>query len=366
MVSVARKNLFSDPVRLLISVGGVTLAVMLILVLLSLYRGFNKEAGSFVEGLPADLWVGQEGVSDLFHSRSILPDNLGPAIEETEGVAWVFVLNNHGQVNFQRGEDEVATWIMSIDPGHAALPALADRVPGKGEIFVDRILAKKYGLSEGDVLQYGDRSFRIAYVGDIGNVILSQYSFISPEDYKALFGAEGVVNFYLVRLEEGVRGATVAQALEEKLPGITVLTRETFAANNRGVVTDFFLPILLVIVAVAFVVGLAVLGITIYTATIERVREYGILKAIGASASHLFQMVLYQSFVVGVIGFALGVAASMGLNALASAFVPEFVTQIQPTDVLLVGLAAALMSLLAAGIPVRRVASVDPALVFRA
>lgn len=366
MVPVARKNLFADKIRFLISVGGITLAVMLILVLQSVYQGFNKEAGSFVADMPADLWVGQTGVSDLFHSRSVLPDDLAPAIEETEGVDYVFVLNNHGQVKFQQDGGEVATWVMSIDPGSVDLPALENRVPDKGEIFIDTILAKKDGISTGDVLEYGESTFTVTYIGDIGNVILSQYSFISPEDYLDLFGAPGIVNFYLVGLNDPSQATGVTQALEDRLPDTTVLTRDTFAANSRDVVTDFFLPILLVVVIVAFVVGLAVLGITIYTITIEKTREYGIMKAIGASGGYLYRMVVYQSLIVGLIGFALGVVSSFGLNALASEFVPEFVTEIRLQDVLMVGGVAAVMSVLAALIPVRRVASIDPALVFRA
>jgi ABC-type antimicrobial peptide transport system permease subunit len=77
-------------------------------------------------------------------------------------------------------------------------------------------------------------------------------------------------------------------------------------------------------------------------------------------------MVVYQSLIVGVIGFALGVIFSFGLNSLASQFVPEFVTEIRLLDVLIVGGVAAVMSVLAALIPIRRVASIDPALVFRA
>ncbi len=366
MVPVARKNLFADKVRFLISVGGVTLAVLLILVLQSLYQGFSKEAGSFVANMPADLWVGQQGVSDLFHSRSVLPDDLAPTIEETEGVDYVFVLNNHGQVKFQRDSGEVATWVMSIDPRSVDLPALENRVPAKGEIFVDTVLAKKDDISIGDVLEYGERTFTVAYIGKIGNVILSQYSFISPEDYLDLFGAPGIVNFYLVGLNDPSQSASVAQALENRLPDTTVLTRDKFTANSREVVTSFFLPILMIVVIVAFVVGLAVLGITIYTATIEKTREYGVMKAIGASAGYLFRMVVYQSLIVGVIGFALGVVFSFALNSLAGQFVPEFVTEIRLLDVLVVGGVAAVMSVLAALIPVRRVASIDPALVFRA
>jgi putative ABC transport system permease protein len=109
-----------------------------------------------------------------------------------------------------------------------------------------------------------------------------------------------------------------------------------------------------------------VVGITIYTATVERVQEYGVLKAIGASAGQLFRIVLAQSAIVGVTGFAIGVPLTVGVNRLAERYVPEFVTLVLAGDVAAVFVAAVGMALLASLIPVRRLAGIDPASVFRA
>ncbi len=86
MVSVARRNILADKVRLLISVSGVAFAVLLILVVGSLYRGFQKEAGSFVEGVPGDIWVMERDTSDIFHSFSIVPERRIEEVASTEGV----------------------------------------------------------------------------------------------------------------------------------------------------------------------------------------------------------------------------------------------------------------------------------------
>ena len=63
MLLVARKNLFSEHTRLLISVGGVALSVFLISLLLSLYRGWDEKVGGFVENTNVDIWVGSIGTS---------------------------------------------------------------------------------------------------------------------------------------------------------------------------------------------------------------------------------------------------------------------------------------------------------------
>ena len=130
--------------------------------------------------------------------------------------------------------------------------------------------------------------------------------------------------------------------------------------------TESFLPVIAVLLGIGFVVGIAVVGLTIYTATIERAREYGVMKAIGASASHLFRIVITQSVIVGVAGFALGVPLTYAVTWLAKELVPEFATTIRWQDVLALFWAALVMSIIAASIPIQRIARIDPAMVFRA
>src|SRR5512145_180961 len=73
MLLLARNNLFSERMRLLISVGGVALAVFLIALLLSLYRGWDQKVGGFVEDSNVDLWVASEGAEDFLTAASLLP-----------------------------------------------------------------------------------------------------------------------------------------------------------------------------------------------------------------------------------------------------------------------------------------------------
>ena len=73
MLLIARKNLFSERMRLFISVGGVALAVFLISLLLSLYRGWEEKVGGFVENSNVDMWIASEGAQDFLAAASLLP-----------------------------------------------------------------------------------------------------------------------------------------------------------------------------------------------------------------------------------------------------------------------------------------------------
>ena len=107
-------------------------------------------------------------------------------------------------------------------------------------------------------------------------------------------------------------------------------------------------------------------GLTIFTSTIEKAKEYGVLKAIGVKNNQLYQMVLGQAFVAGLIGYSLGVILAFAVNQIVTRLVPEFISLFRLVDFILVLGATLIMSLLAAYIPIRRIAVINPAEVFKA
>jgi putative ABC transport system permease protein len=116
---------------------------------------------------------------------------------------------------------------------------------------------------------------------------------------------------------------------------------------------------------VAFIVGLAVAGLTIYTATVEKSREYGILKAEGFTNPFLYRVVFEQSMITGFLGFAIGAGLTLLIAPFAQDAVPQFVVYVRWQDILGIAGATILMALFAAYIPVRRIARIDPVTVFK-
>ena len=118
-------------------------------------------------------------------------------------------------------------------------------------------------------------------------------------------------------------------------------------------------------VAIAFVVGVLVVGLVIYTATIERRREYGAVKAIGARNRMLYRVVATQALIAAAVGAVAGVSLAYGGGAALMALRPQFLVAIEPGAVGVVLAASLVMALLAALIPARTVARLEPAEVFR-
>ncbi len=366
MVPIARRNLFAEKGRFAISVAGVAFAVLLILTVLALYRGWSR-AGEVFEQLPGELWVVQQGTSDPFHSLSLIEPADIERVSGIDGVqAVVPVLSR--QMNFAPGGDEQSVRLMALDfGGFPASPDVQERfLPPQGRIVIDETLSRKTGLDEGDSLNISGVELTVAHVGPRGGDVLSQFAFVNFEDARAVFGVAGLVNYGMVVLDDGAQADAVEAAIVGGHPDLQVYTGKEFAESVRKEIDESFVPIILILVIIGFVVGTAVVGLTIYTATIERTREFGVMKAVGAGAGFLYRVVLAQAAMLTAGGFALGLVGALAVARLASEAVPEFATDFQARDIAGVLIVAVIMAVLASFMPVRRINSIDPALVFRA
>jgi putative ABC transport system permease protein len=180
-VPIGRRNLLADKVKFLVAVGGVTLAVMLMLVIQSLYQGVKRDAASFVRSLPGDAWVAQKGFGDLVVSNSFLTERHADDVRTVSGVTAVHRL--YGRLtSLQVDGDEASVYLWAMDPGGTLTPEERRVLPEPGTIFIDRTFAKQEGVSRGDVLEYEGNDLAVAKVGHVGNLLFARFAFIHPED----------------------------------------------------------------------------------------------------------------------------------------------------------------------------------------
>jgi putative ABC transport system permease protein len=121
-----------------------------------------------------------------------------------------------------------------------------------------------------------------------------------------------------------------------------------------------------ILLAIGFTVGSAVVGLTIYTATIERARDFGVMKAVGASTAFLYKIVASQSAMLTAAGFLVGLISAQLVARLAISFAPDFATQFRTGDTIGVLAGTAVMAVASSLVPVHRISAIDPAMVFKA
>lgn len=365
MFFLARKNLFADRTRLTMSIGGVAFSVLLILIIGGLYRGWQTKLTLYLDSLDTDLWVGQAGSADTSHSMSFLPATLATELERVPGISRVDEFMGRQIMVTDKGK-EYRLFLVGFDPT-AGRNGPLEMVDGTsnisdGQIIIDRAFADKAGYAIGDVVPLADKRLTVAGISAGGNSLIYQYAYVTKNDVRAILQLGPLVNYFLVNASVPDAART---AIQQRYPELNVMTKEEFSVNNKKVVTEVFLPIVGVLLVIAFFIGSVIVGLTIYTATIEKSREYGVLKAIGGSNPLLYRVVIEQSFIAGVVGFLVGLALSFILGYLANRFVSGFITSIGWVEMLGAFGIAMLMSIVAAWIPARRIATIDPALVFK-
>jgi putative ABC transport system permease protein len=243
--------------------------------------------------------------------------------------------------------------------------AKGDCTPEGKQIVVDEVLARTRGVEIGDVLRSGDTQIEVIGYSSGGNFAFTTAGFMDIEEVQDFLDMDGLATFILVRMEPGVDVEAWLASVEAEDPAVAAFTNEQFADSTRERILGDVIPIILLIVGLAFIVGIAITSLTIYTTTVEKSREFGVMKAIGFNNLDLFKLVVVQSLLIGLLGFAFGATLTFILSKFIDQIVPQFIVLMRVLDIGFVLLATLAMAALAAIVPARRVGSLDPAVVFR-
>jgi putative ABC transport system permease protein len=365
---LTRRNLTRNRVRLVASMGGVALALSLTLALDAVYAGVANQLTTYIERGGADVWVAQRGVRNLHMVASSMPETVVDEVAAVEGVADVTpILEATDTV--VAGEERAVVYVVGLPQG-ASMGGPWDVVEGRdtvgrGEIIVDGGFARRAGLAIGATVGVLGGQARIVGLSRGTASLVNAVAFVSFEDFAAKRSGAPVVSFVLVRVAPGAAHEVVAADIERLVPGVTAQSRDALVAQERRIVTDMSADVISIMSVIGFVVALAVVGLTVYVATLARRREFGVLKALGARNRVLYLVVLVQAAVSVAAGFAVGLAFTTLLGLAIGRTDLNVELAITAGSLAKVGAFAAVIAGLAAILPIREVAGVDPALVFR-
>jgi putative ABC transport system permease protein len=367
-VPFATRSLLRDRVRLLISLGGIGFAMLLVLLLDGIRVGTVAKSTTYIDHVGADVFVAREGVTNMALAASVLPEELVQEIaavdgvQEASGILRIPVIVSAGQekrpatlIGYEAGAPLGGPW--QIVDGRA--------VGAEDETVVDQALAGELGLRLGDQLELSGTAFTVVGLSGQTANIAGKHVFLARPSVLRLVGASGIVSFVLVRIEQDAGATQVAEEIDREVPGVTATTRRDLSENDRALLGSLFTAPINVMSTVGLLVGLAIIGLTMYTTTSERLRDFGVLKALGAGHWFLLRTVVTQAIVLGLLGFLVGIAAAQIAGPFIVRLVPDIGVTLRLTTALLTLAAALAMSLLGAVLPMVRIIRVDPLLVFR-
>jgi putative ABC transport system permease protein len=238
-------------------------------------------------------------------------------------------------------------------------------VRAASETVVDEALASELDLSLGDDLQIGDESFTVVGLSTETANIAGKLVFLELQAIRDLLNVGEVVSFVLAGAEPSSDPDEVAAEINEHVSEVTATARDELSRNDRDLLSSLFIAPINVMSTVGFLVGLAIIGLTMYTTTSERLHDFGVLKAIGARNRFLIRTVVTQAALLGTAGFLAGLGAATLAGILIVRLVPDIGVLITPMSALRTFSAVVVMSFIGALLPLARILRVDPLVVFR-
>jgi putative ABC transport system permease protein len=343
------------------SVVGVGLAVMLILLLDGMWAGIRAQSTIYTDKVRADLFVLQPGIRDLTAGTSSLPMSTLAKVKADPSVRWAAPVRTAFLVAQLHGR-KVPTYLVGSVPGRqgGAWAVSSGRAPrADDEVVLGSALARRHGLHVGDRIEVLGQSLRIVGIAPANGFMMS-YVFVTHRALDRLSATPNTTSIILV----GTSNPTaVAQRLREQ--GLNVLSREQVAANSVKFATGVFGSPIRLMVGIGLAAGTMIIALTAYTTIVERRREYGIIKAMGATRKRLIRLALFQTFTLAALGLVAGWLLFLGGRELIISSRPQFTVLLTSGAIVRATLAAFVMALVAAVIPARRLAALEPAVAYR-
>lgn len=368
MTYVAFRNLWQQKFRLALTVMGVALAIGLIVLLNGFEAGVYRQVTAYLDHTPADYVVAEEGVKNLLGVQSLLPGDAESLARGMPGIAQVTPIYARFVI-LDLHDKKAPAYMVGYEPrtGGGPWQMKIGRLPtADDEVVLDWVLAQAHGMALGDTLEIMGKDFTVVGLSAGTNSWMAGFLFVRKGAAEKLVLTPKATSFLLLALEPGVDVAAVEDRLRRRLrDDADLLPAAVVKQNDVTLLAKVFAVPLRLMVAIAFAVGTAILGMVIYSATVERMREYGVLKAVGAANRRLYWLVTQQGLAIA----GLGVGSGIGLAALAAQGImrsaPKFLIVLEPRSVLITAASGLVMGVLAALLPARRAATLDPAQVFR-
>ena len=255
---------------------------------------------------------------------------------------------------------------------------------GADQIVIDAGSAATAEYEVGDTVSIitevgGDRQFEmvgIAGFGDLDNLGGATFALFDLEMAQEVLGRAGMLTSGVVQVTPGVAVDTVIASIQEVMPeNITVLSGQSAAEAEAGEIQEglaFFNTFLLVFGYISLFVGTFIIANTFRIIITQRTKELALLRVLGATGRQVFQMVMFEAIVVGIVASAVGIVAGLGiakaLQSGLSAFgidLPTAALSLAPRTIIVGMSVGIIVTLVSATLPARRAARVPPAAALR-
>lgn len=373
MPLLAIRNLLYDRVRLAVTLVGIVFSVVLTAVQLGLFFGFTRATSDLIDHSRADLWVISRGVTHMETGVPFTEEKYYQVLGTSgvESVEKQYV--GFGQWKKPNGAEEGILLVgFNLDNGLGGpwniTAGSIEALRAPDAVMVDELYLGKLGVRGlGQVVEIRGRRARVVgYTRGIRTFTTSPPVFTSFKNAQVYAGLRENESMYLLlRAQRGADLEELKRGIRERVADVDVYTRDEFSrkqafywmfGTGAGVTV-------LIGAVLGLLVGVVVVAQTIYASTMEHIREYGTLKAMGASNFYIYRVIIWQAVLSGLLGYGIG----MGISLAVSRGSMEGTTAIilsWPLVGALLGLTV-VMCATASVVSIDKVMRIDPAMVFK-
>lgn len=318
---LAYRNLFHDKLSLVVTLTGIVFSVVLVAVQCGLYIGSERTIAAVLDQTEGDVWivpVGTKSFDDpsLLTGRERFSALSAPGVASVENLVVAF--------SSWRKPSGGATTILlvgsdwydgGLKPWNLVEGTLED-IRAPSAVAADKSYFQELGISKvDDTAEINGTKVRVAAVTKgIRSFTTLPYIFTTRERAQQLIGASAQQSSYtLVRVEPGADPVKVRDELAKRLPDAEVLLRDDFRQRSL----DYWLfqtgagAALIAGALLGLIVGVVIVSQTLYSSTKDHLAEFATLRALGASAGYIIQVILLQAIISGLIGYVVGMMLSL-------------------------------------------------------
>jgi putative ABC transport system permease protein len=374
---IAWRNLVHDKVRFIVTLIGIIFSVILIGFQLGLLLNFIDSTRTVVENSHADIWITGKHVQ-AFDLPTPIDKRWKHAAMAVEGVKKVEgMLVNFSVWKRPDGRRESVS-VIGLEPD-ATMGKPWSIVEGLSSnellkyhdaITVDKLYQEKLQANQlnQSVEVNGIRSRLMAYTYGVRTFSLSPNIFTNLDQARAILGGmapSSTYSYLLIKAMPGIDISLLKNTLQENMPDVDVFTTKEFAdqTTKYWIISTGAGASLIMSAILGLFVGGVIVAQTLYATTMDRIREYSTLRAMGTPKSYLTAIIVKQALMGGAIGYLIGmsvtlIGAYLTKDAQATPLLPLWLIGF-------IAICTLITCLVASAVSLKRVFAIDPMGVFR-
>jgi putative ABC transport system permease protein len=332
MGELVARNLLHRPLRTMIGIIAVAVEVALVVLIVGLTSGLLTETAKRIEGIGADIMV-QPPAASIFlgFSGSPMPIKIGDKLAQLKYVQAaapaLLQFNSTGGIEVIYGIDPEA--FRAVSGGFVFLQG--HDMEGPDDLLVDDWAARAKRLKVGDTYNLLNHDWHVVGVVEHGK---GARLFVPITTLQDLVGAHDKASIFLLKCTRPEHTEEVMEGIRAVLPGYTVRPLKDFLSLMTSTNIPGLETFIHAMIALAISIGLLVIFLTMYTTVIERTRDIGVLKSLGANRGFIVRALLTESATLCIFGIAAGVGLSYAARAAFLAGFPTLSILITPNWIL--------------------------------